>query len=47
VGEHYNVVRNKVDKSTVRVDKKGVTASILLKRETLDNMRSAMEKEAL
>jgi hypothetical protein len=47
VGEHYNVVRNKVDKNTVRVDTKGVTAYLLLKRETLDNMRSAMEKEAL
>jgi hypothetical protein len=47
VGEHYNVVRNKVDKNTVRIDTKGVAAYLLLKRETLDSMRSAMEKEAL
>lgn len=45
VGEHYNVSRNKVDKNTIKVETKGVTAYVLIKRETLENMRSAMQNE--
>ena len=45
IGENYNVNRNKVDKNTVKVDNKFEGAYFLVKRETLDNMRSAMDKE--
>lgn len=45
IGEYYNVNRNKIDKNTVKVDNKAAGAYFLVKRETLDNMRSAMENE--
>lgn len=45
IGEHYNVNRNKVDKNTVKVDNKMEGAYFLVKRETLENMKSAMDSE--
>lgn len=45
VGERYNIGRNKIDKNTVKVDNKNEGAYCLIKRETLENMRSAMDKQ--
>ena len=45
VGERYNIGRNKIDKNTVKVDNKKGGAYCLIKRETLENMRSAMDKQ--
>lgn len=45
IGENYNVSRNKIDKNTVKVDNKVEGAYFLVKRETLENMRSALDKQ--
>lgn len=45
VGERYNIGRNKIDKNTVKVDNKKGGAYCLIKRDTLENMRSAMDKQ--